>query len=280
MEGSIVTFRRIRSPIWTENKARLIERYLYYFVMITKHGAYIDGFAGPQQPDKPETWAAKLVLESQPRWLRSFFLCDNDRVQAKRLEELKIAQPARQHGEPSRTIEIYSADFNTAVQEILKSDEIGDRTATFSLLDQRTFQCHWQTLRVLACHKSTGMKIELFYFLPSGWLDRSLAGIQDESLVEAWWGNSDWSMLREVKGRDRAELFCDRFRNELGYKHAFAWPIYERNDGGRIMYDMIHATDHTTAPNLMSRAYKKAVTEKEPLDQLQLEFGQWLNSGT
>ena len=40
---------RPQHSIWTENKAKLIERYLYYFVLITKHGTYIDGFAGPQR---------------------------------------------------------------------------------------------------------------------------------------------------------------------------------------------------------------------------------------
>lgn len=52
-DGSIVKpkFSTLHHPLWTKNKARLIERYLYYFVLITKHGAYIDGFAGPQQPD-------------------------------------------------------------------------------------------------------------------------------------------------------------------------------------------------------------------------------------
>ncbi len=63
---------RLRQPVWTENKAKFIERYLYYFVLITKHGTYIDGFAGPQRPGNPEMWAAKLVLESEPKWLRHF----------------------------------------------------------------------------------------------------------------------------------------------------------------------------------------------------------------
>ena len=49
--------------VWTENKARLVARYLYYFELITKHGTYIDGFAGPQDPKRPEAWAAKLVME-------------------------------------------------------------------------------------------------------------------------------------------------------------------------------------------------------------------------
>ena len=38
VQRSVVKLRPLRNPIWTENKARLIERYLYYFVLITKHG--------------------------------------------------------------------------------------------------------------------------------------------------------------------------------------------------------------------------------------------------
>jgi len=75
-------------PLWTEHKARLIERYLYYFVLVTKHGTYIDGFAGPQEPDHPEMWSAKLVLESQPRWFRHFYLFDDDPGQAARPSSL------------------------------------------------------------------------------------------------------------------------------------------------------------------------------------------------
>src|SRR5580704_11966978 len=64
------------NPVWTDNKARFIMRYLRYFVYITKHGTYIDGFAGPQQEKETDAWAAKLVLESEPRRLRHFHLCD------------------------------------------------------------------------------------------------------------------------------------------------------------------------------------------------------------
>ena len=37
--------------LWTSSKARLIERYLNLFVLITKDGTYIDAFAGPQEVD-------------------------------------------------------------------------------------------------------------------------------------------------------------------------------------------------------------------------------------
>lgn len=279
MEESIVTFRPIRRPIWTENKARLIERYLYYFVLITKHGAYIDGFAGPQQPDKPETWAAKLVLESEPRWFQSFFLCDVKSRQAQYLEELKSSQTPRKSKEPKRTVSVYQDNFNSIVGEILKSGKIGTRTATFCLLDQRTFECHWETVRSLALHKRESMKIEIFYFLPTGWLLRSLAGLRDYAVVEKWWGSSDWARIRGMNQHDLAKLFCERFREELSYRTATAWPIYERKSGGRIMYHMIHATDHPEAPNLMSRAYRMAVSKREPPEQFELELEQWRKSG-
>lgn len=274
LSGSVPTFKPFRYPVWTESKARLIERYLYYFVLITKHGVYIDGFAGPQEPDRLDTWAAHLVLNSEPRWLRNFFLCDANQSQYQRLVELKASQPLPKPGEP-RSIEVLHADFNETVYQVLASEAIGERTATFCLLDQRTFECDWRTLEVLAAHKTEGYKIELFYFLPSGWLDRAISGLGDVSKLEGWWGRSDWNVLVDANGQERVNLFCDRMRDELGYTYAIGWPIYERSDGGRVMYHMIHATDHDIAPNLMARAYRQAVFDREEPEQFRLEFEQW-----
>src|ERR1700674_3215403 len=80
-------------PVWTDNKARFIMRDLRYFVYITKHGTYIDGFAGPQEECETDSWAAKLVLGSEPRRMRHFHLCDANRSQIARLEQLRSEQP-------------------------------------------------------------------------------------------------------------------------------------------------------------------------------------------
>jgi hypothetical protein len=48
-----------------------------------------------------------------------------------------------------------------------------------------------------------------------------------------------------------------RFKAELGYKSAKAWPILDKE--GRDMYFVIHATDYLDAPALMQRAYVEAV---------------------
>ena len=82
-------------PVWTDNKARFIMSYLRYFVLLTKHGTYIDGFAGPQGECETDSWSAKLVLASEPQWMKHFHLCDQKKAQIARLEELKKVQPIR-----------------------------------------------------------------------------------------------------------------------------------------------------------------------------------------
>jgi len=269
-------FRRPQQPVWTESKARLIERYLYYFVLITRHGSYVDGFAGPQQPDKPEMWAAKLVLDSEPKWFRHFYLFDINEDQAKALERLRDTQvPTDSKGRKvSREIQVACADFNVAVHGLLRSGSIGQKEATFCLLDQRTFECHWATLKVLSGYKHGGeRKIELFYFFAQDWIKRAVSALKRNTQQLAdWWGRDDWLKLADMPTHSILDAIVSRFRDELGYETATPWPIYEREDGGRIMYQMIHATDHPEAPHLMSRAYDKAIQPKETPEQLGFQY--------
>jgi three-Cys-motif partner protein len=273
-----ILFKNLRRPLWTENKAKLIERYLLYFVYITKHGTYIDGFAGPQEPDKPEMWAAKLVLDNEPKWMRHFYLFDENRQQIKYLEELKRSQPlvwcdAKGH-KYKRDIQVKRGDFNLLVRGLLDSKEIRQKEATFCLLDQRTFECQWSTVKALAEYKEPGEnKIELFYFLPNSWQDRAISALRNDDILKEWWGRDDWSELRTMHSMTRRALFVDRFEQELGYKSVVSWPIYDSPAGRRIMYYMIHATDHDEAPKQMERAYNNAVKPKESPEQLEIEFG-------
>ncbi len=263
-------FRQLHHPIWTENKAKLIGRYLYYFVLITKHGSYIDGFAGPQEPDNEEMWAAKLVLESRPRWLRHFYLCELSAEKVKMLESLRDSQPRKTKKEPRRTITICAGDFNATVGKMLAEHPVPDKEAAFCLLDQRAFECDWATVATLAAHKKAGNKIELFYFLPNAWLDRSVSGLKDkQGALAKWWGDTSWNQLLARRGIDRAKYACERFRSEFNYKHVYPFPIYERREGGKMMYFMIHASDHEEATPLMYRAYNKALGTRETAEQLE-----------
>ena len=220
-------------------------------------------------------WSAKLVLETRPRWMRTFHLFDADATQVERLKRMVAAQPARDpvKHEPRRTIRVHHGDFNATVNQVLLNSPITAREATFALLDQRTFECRWSTVETLARHKTSGTKIELFYFLAASWLDRALAAIHDTSIPEAWWGGPGWEVLRGMHTDHRRELFVRRFKTELGYASVKAWPIYEREGGGgRIMYYMIHATDYPDAPALMARAYRRAGLPPEPPEQLAMEW--------
>ena len=258
----------VQRPLWTENKAQLIERYLFYFVLVTKHGTYLDAFAGPQDSTKPESWSAKLVLENEPRWLRHFYLCDSSPEQIRYLQALKRAQPRL----PNRHIRVLKGDCNEIIPRLLARSVIKPKEATFCLLDQRTFECKWSTVQALARYKTP--KIELFYFLANAWLDRAFAAVKGTGTreIEEWWGGKDWRSMQGKSSWERGRLVAARFRTELGYASAKPWAIYGRPGGGRIMYFMIHATDHAKAPDLMRRAYEQAVQPKESTAQLLLEL--------
>jgi three-Cys-motif partner protein len=258
---------RVEAPIWTESKARLIAAYLRLFTFVTRHGAYIDGFAAPQSRDHTaveaatEACAAKLVLHNQPLYLRNFWLCDADKAGIGALEEIKRTSPEMR----GRVIEILHGDFNKTINKILNSGIITDTMATFCLLDQRTFECHWATLEKLAAHKQNGHKIELFYFLGTSWLDRAFGGTKDKAKITRWWGREDWTQLLAMTGPQRADAFAHRFVDELGYSHVQSWPICRRGTkGGNVMYHMIHCSDHERAPKLMDDAYRAVARPQEP----------------
>jgi hypothetical protein len=126
----------------------------------------------------------------------------------------------------------------------------------------------------LARHKGAGFnKIELFYFLASGWVFRALDQFKNEERPLAWWGRPDWQSLIGI-GQNRLALeFTDRFRNELGYRFVTPWPIYQHEPGGgRVMFCMIHASDHPQAPVQMGRAYRNIIQPLEPEEQLKMEL--------
>ncbi len=251
--------------IWTNTKANLIRNYLRYFQWVTKHGCYIDGFSGPQYESEHESWAAKLVLEMEPKWFRNFFLCE---LSQKSFDALK-AMVSDQENVAKRDIRLHQGDFNTWIDEVLDSGVVTDSMATFALLDQRTAECKWKTVEKLALHKKGKTKIELFYFFPTGWISRAISSKNNADL-QAWWGGEDWKELKGKNQTQSIELMISRFRS-LGYLDVYPWPIHKRDDGeGRIMYHMIHATDHPQAHALMMRAYRKLVATPEEIKTIDM----------
>lgn len=266
--------RNLKRPIWTQNKARLIERYIYFFLQVTHNCTYIDGFAGPQREGKAQSddmWSAKKVVELRPRWISRLYLFEKSKAQVSRINKMVANQPIREKKEPKRKILTRQGDVNVELPKFLATRPLTEKAAAFCLLDQRAFDCHWNTLKEVASYKREGMKIELFYFFAIGWLDRSLQALKNDAIGEAWWGRPDWRSLRKMGSIERGMLVASRFKEELGYKHSQPWPIYEKPRGGRIMYFMVHASDHDEAPKLMWRAYHQAVLPLPDTSE-QMEF--------
>jgi len=79
---------RTKGNVWTEKKAHFIARYLKSFTYVTKHGTYLDAFAGPQEGPIHSNWTAKQVLENEPKWLRRIHLFESDKEQVAFLKHL------------------------------------------------------------------------------------------------------------------------------------------------------------------------------------------------
>ena len=240
----------IGAPLWTVDKSRLIDEYIHHFLMVTKHGVYLDLFAGPQYESDTENWSVRRVLERRTEGpsIRHYAVCDSNPDQVRRLQDL---------GRTQDSFRVYAGDANVLVPQMLRESPITEKTACFCLIDQRTFECHWTTLEAVARYKREGYKIELFYFLAQGWIDRAWASTKREGRLAAWWGNEEYERFRALSSIDRARALCSRFRNELGYAYSDPFAIHEKGEGSRTMYYMIHASDHPEACRLMSRAYRR-----------------------
>ena len=254
-------YKGLDTPLWTKNKARFIARYLKSFTYVTKHGTYIDAFAGPQHEEsRDETWAAKLVMENQPAWLRNFHLFDEDPQQIKHLDNLRSAYLAGHNDNVRRAVTVTHGDCNQTLPAFLRATPVREKEASFCLLDQRSTECSWETVKAVAGHKgsSGGNKIEIFYFLPQGWIDRTIKSwrIDVENRCRTWWGKEGVMDFLNLNSFDRGRLMAKRFKDELGYKHSYPFPIQKEGEQGCVMFWMIHATDHDRASTLMMQAYR------------------------
>ena len=186
-----------RAPLWTAEKASLIDEYIHRFLLVTKHGVYLDLFAGPQRIDDPESWSVRRVIERRTEGnpsIRHYAVCDRDPAQVERLRQL---------GSHHSSFRVYAGDVNEEIHTMLDEAPIRPKTACFCLIDQRTFECHWSTVEAVARHKREGFKIELFYFLAQGWLDRAWRSSHSEKL-RAWWGNPDYQQFLQHRSYDRS----------------------------------------------------------------------------
>ena len=262
--------------VWTRNKAALIARYLWHFLQVTKGGQYIDIFAGHQRKEScQETWAAKLALENCPSSrLRRLYLFEKDPKKLPALMELKRIHDKGWLRLSTRKVEVIAGDSNETLRTFFKRYPLKQTLPAFCLLDQWTRECHWRTVQEISKLKTRGCKVELFYFLAQGWMDRHwhIPGEKNRKRIEEWWGGSDWEEFRRLPSFERGQLMETRFRNELGYLDAQAFPIHKYGNHGRVMFWMIHASDDQRALPLMAKAYSEIGLNKRPQPLQQEDF--------
>lgn len=252
---------RLESHLWTHQKADLIKRYLWQFLSVTKNGVYIDAFAGPQKIEsKDKSWAAKQVLDMRSQYLDRACLFEMDESKMPFLNGLVDQYHKGWTRLSDLQVEAFCGDSNIEVPAYLKRTPIvRPNKAAFALLDQRTHECTWSLVECLANHKQRGNKIEIFYFLAQGWMNRSVKSAKtDEKLdeIRMWWGSDDYEDFINLSSFERAEVMQSRFLNELGYNFAHAFPMRKRGKEGQVMFWLIHASDHPRANPLMASAYR------------------------
>jgi len=250
----------IEGNVWTRHKAQLIARYLYSFLSVTKNGIYLDAFAGPQTVgDREQSWAALRLLEKQSIFLNRACLFEQDPSKIPFLEELKTKYCQGFRRLSNRQVMVFPGDCNKQIPIYLKQHKIKPKKAAFALLDQRTHECSWDLVKTLANHKTGGNKVEIFYFLAQGWMNRSIKSSSQPtkiSEIDSWWGDSNWNHFVGMKSFERATFMEGRFKNELGYEFARAFPMKDYGNDGKIMFWLIHASDHPRANPLMISAYR------------------------
>lgn len=253
-------FKSIEIPLWTKNKAQFIARYLKAFTYVTKHGTYIDAFSGPQhEGSKDVSCAAKLVLENEPFWLGNFHLFELNSDKIDYLNTLKDGYLSKHdQDKEKKTVTVTHGDCNQTLPMFLAENPIKDKEATFCLLDQKSTECHWDTVRKIATHKSgDGVnKIEIFYFFAQGWIDRTVRSRTVNAEKNLRWGSDDLDDFLSLQNFDRARFLAERFKKEFEYKHCYPFPIQKNGEIGTIMFYMIHASDHDRATSLMLQAYR------------------------
>jgi three-Cys-motif partner protein len=251
-----------KPPSQTNSKSRLIAQYISQSQNIRSlFGSISRTRRAVQATSCSRLWgAAKPSIYSPPFVI--LWKCEIEKRGIKQLKELK----KKHHHKPSsRRVAIMEGDFNETVKLILKSDRLTPRAAIFALLDQRNTECHWATVQALAA-RAGRTKIEILYFLGTSWLHRSLTQSRKAERIEEinkWWGNNDWKFLTELSQTEQVNVMAGRFLNELGYKHVTAYPIMQDELGKKKSFYLIHASDHSDAPKLMTRAYSQIVGDVE-----------------
>lgn len=162
---------------------------------------------------------------------------------------------------------VYIGDCNEIIPKLILQ-QIPKNVPSFTFLDPRGLQLHWQTIQNLSSHR-TRWKIELLILYP---YDMAIARLFPIALknpavyntLTRFYGNKKWieeledSLEAEETARQRRERFVQLYLNnlkDLGYCHVEPYgPLYS---GHRPLYYVIFASDHIIGAKIMRDVWGK-----------------------
>ena len=260
---------------WTEVKLQILADYLDAFLTACqgqREVVYLDAFAGDGRGLSRVTGeifqgSALRALEARGKNGHRF-----TRLRYFEREGKASALEARLRADnPGRDIKVYGGDCNARLRDAL--DELHDvRWApTFAFLDPDGLEVDWQTLEMLAAHKTgSKYKTELWMLFASPAFMRvlSLSDPTDESAAQVTrlFGTEAWRPIHRM--RCAGELTPEESRNEfvnlmrrrlevdLGYARTHS--LHLKSERGVPLYHMLFATDNEAGDRIMSSVYAAA----------------------
>lgn len=276
---------------WSEHKLDILSDYLSAFTRACKKSSktvYLDLFAGSPANISREhghniDGSPHRALRTDPPFttLRFFELPG-------KAEELERRLRAEY---PGRDIRVYPGDCNETIGGALRELHASDAgwAPTFAFVDQQSTQIRWDTLRMLAQHRSgrkKGMtKVELWILCASGMIPRAISlnaefmNARFAEQVDEMFGTTLWRDALKARKADllTGEGFREELRNlmrwrlehDLGYHSTQVFKVV--NTSGHEIYDMVFATDHDAGQTIMRKLYGNAARQQEAMRRQALQ---------
>ena len=242
----------IEAPLWTIDKSRLIDEYLHHFLLVTKHGVYLDLFAGRNTQLTPRIGPSGGFWNGAPRATLPFVTTRCATSSASRRTGCGILGGTTPRSASMKVMP--TSAFTRCWREHLLLRRRRASALSTSVRSNATGlpwkQSHNTSVKAIRSRCS-------IFSRRSGWtaLGPAPATARNWRHGGATGTTQHFRTLRSV---ERAIALCKRFRDELGYAYAVPFAIHEKGAGSRTMYYMIHASDHPAAAGLMARAYLRA----------------------
>ncbi len=260
---------------WTEVKLQILADYLGPFLTACQSQpevVYLDAFAGDGHGLSRVTGekfqgSALRALEAQGRNGNRFTRLRYFEREGKAagLEERLRAD------NPGRDIKVYGGDCNARLRDALDELHAVRWAPTFAFLDPDGLEVDWQTLEMLAAHKSgSKYKTELWMLFASPAFMRVLSRKDptDEAAAQVTrlFGTDAWRPIHQMRAANElspeesrnefVNLMRRRLEVELGYARTHS--LHLKTERGVPLYHMIFATDNEAGDRIMSSVYTAA----------------------